>query len=233
MCSSDLHQEMGSKEKHFARGTGFANFLKAPGMPTNGFSSAIVKLNDDATATVLISGVDMGQGLLTTITQIAAESLNLPISRIEVTPVPDTRYTPYEWQTVASRSTWMVGNAVHKACEDAIAKIKGNGALALGVPAEEIFYDGEKVFWRFDAQRSVPVSRLMMGHSFANGRTVGVPPVGYGAYVPEMEYPDPKTGQGNVAAQWTYGCQGVVLDVDLRTGEILPQIGRASCRERG
>ncbi len=206
------------------RGYGIGNLLKAPGMPTHGFSTAIVRINEDMTANVMISATDMGQGLLTTMTQIAAEALHISADKIEVTAIPDTRYTPYEWQTVASRSTWMVGNAVYKAAQDAILKLRTNASLAMGLDLEDMMYDGEYVYSRLDSSRKLPIQKLTLGYSFSNGRTVGMPPVGYGAYVPEMEYADEKNGQGNVAAQWTFGCQGVVLDIDLASGNILVRL---------
>lgn len=217
----EKHKFSHHSENAHARGYGLANFLKAPGMPTNGFSTAIIRFNEDTTVNVMISATDMGQGLLTTITQIAAEALLLPVHKIEVTSIPDTRYTPYEWQTVASRSTWMVGNAVYKAAQDAIQKIKENAAIAMGQSAHDLVYDGKKVFYLFDKEKNIPIEKLMLGYTFPNGKTSGMPPVGYGAYMPEMEYSDEKTGQGDAASQWTYGCQGVALDVDLSSGQIL------------
>lgn len=218
----DMEKYRSSHEQEIplTRGYALANFLKAPGMPTNGFSTAIVRFNEDTTVNVMISATDMGQGLLTTITQIAAEALLMPVHKIEVTSIPDTRYTPYEWQTVASRSTWMVGNAVYKAAQDAIQKIKENAAIAMGQSAQDMVYDGKQVYYLFDKEKSIPIKNLMLGYTFPNGRTCGSPPVGYGAYMPEMEYSDEKTGQGNAASQWTYGCQGVVLDVDITSGQI-------------
>ena len=201
------------------RGIGLANLLKAPGMPTNGFSTAIVKFNEDSTATILISGIDMGQGLLTTITQIAAEALQMAVEAIEVIATPATRYTPYDWQTVASRSTWMIGNAVYKAAQQAIEQIKGNAAIGLGLPVADLVYDGQRVYSSSNPDLSIPLAGLMLGYTFTNGRTCGSPPLGYGAYMPEMEYAN-ADGQGDVAAQWTFGCQGVVLDLDSATGEI-------------
>lgn len=208
-----------NRTNFLARGIGIGNLLKAPGMPANGFSTAIIRFNEDATVNVMISATDMGQGLLTAITQIASEALMIPVDRIEVTSFPDTRYTPYEWQTVASRSTWMVGNAVYKAAQDAISKIRMNAAVAFGQSPDDMIYDGQNVYYRFDQNQGIPIHKLMLGYSFPNGRTVGMPPLGYGAYMPEMEYASAQ-GQGNLAAQWTFGCQGVVLDVDVTSGVI-------------
>jgi carbon-monoxide dehydrogenase large subunit len=35
-----------------------------------------------------------------------------------------------------------------------------------------------------------------------------------------LTFPDPATGQGNLAASWTFGCQGAEVEVDQDTGQI-------------
>jgi carbon-monoxide dehydrogenase large subunit len=45
--------------------------------------------------------------------------------------------------------------------------------------------------------------------------------IGRATFVPTgLEHPNPETGQGNLAASWTFGCQGVDLEVDLATGRL-------------
>ena len=77
-----------------------------------------VRMNEDGTATVSIGGVDIGQGAMTAMAQFAAEGLGVKIEDVRVNTV-DTDYSPYEWQTVASRLTWSMGNAVLQAAENA------------------------------------------------------------------------------------------------------------------
>ena len=47
-------------------------------MPPNASSSAFLKFNEDASLNILISGMDIGQGLLTVMAQVAAEVLSIP-----------------------------------------------------------------------------------------------------------------------------------------------------------
>ena len=96
---------------HKRRGKGLAAMWKAPAMPPNPGSSATLRMNEDGTATVSIGGVDIGQGALTAMAQLAAEGLGVKIDDVRVNTV-DTDFSPYEWQTVASRLTWSMGNAV-------------------------------------------------------------------------------------------------------------------------
>jgi CO/xanthine dehydrogenase Mo-binding subunit len=95
---------------------------KAPAMPPNPGSSAVVRLNEDGSVNVSIGGVDIGQGALTAMAQLAAEGLGVKMNDVRVNMV-DTDYSPYEWQTVASRLTWSMGNAVLRAADSARSQI--------------------------------------------------------------------------------------------------------------
>ena len=97
------------------RGRGLAMMMKASIGPT--VSEAIVRLHADASATVLASTVEMGQGARTVMAQIAAEVLAIPLERVMVA-TPDTAITPYDQTTSSSRSTTMTGRAVQEAAED-------------------------------------------------------------------------------------------------------------------
>ncbi len=104
------------------RGKGIAAMWKAPAMPPNPGSASTIRFNEDGTCLVNIGGVDMGQGTLTIAAQLAAEGLGIPIADVRVNTV-DTDYSPYEWQTVASRLTWSMGNAILRAADEAKTQI--------------------------------------------------------------------------------------------------------------
>jgi len=114
------------------RGKGIACMYKAPSMPNNVGSSAIVKINEDGTVNLLVTAMDLGQGSDTVLTQIAAEVLTIPISRISII-TGDTDCTPYEWQTVASRTTYCCGNSVKRAVEDAKNQMLKLASLKFGI----------------------------------------------------------------------------------------------------
>ncbi len=101
------------------RGKGIAIMWKAPAMPPNAGSSAWVELAEDGRLTVGVGGQDIGQGAFTVAAQMAAGALGVPYDWVRVATPVDTRYSPYEWQTVASRITWSMGNAIVNAAGDA------------------------------------------------------------------------------------------------------------------
>jgi carbon-monoxide dehydrogenase large subunit len=203
------------------RGTGIAAFMKSPIMATNAASCAVVKFGEDGTVNVLVGCTEMGQGSFTAISQLAAETLKVPVEKVKISRIIDTDTNPYEWQTVGSTTTWKVGNAIAQAAGRAIQQIKEIAAQVWGVSPEEVEHGPEKVFLRGNPQKFLPLSRLAMGCLQSDGQAIGGPVVGYGRFVPQgLTYPDPQTGQGNLAAEWTFGCQGAEVEVNLRTGQI-------------
>jgi CO/xanthine dehydrogenase Mo-binding subunit len=71
---------------------------------------------------VLVGTTEVGQGARTVFAQIAAEELRLPPERVTVRGA-DTRFTPYDRSTGASRSTTLAGMAVKRAAEQVRAQL--------------------------------------------------------------------------------------------------------------
>jgi len=203
------------------RGRGIACFMKSPVMRTNAQSGAIIRFNEDGSATVFTGAIEMGQGVNTVLTQIAAEALRMPVEMVNYSPRVDTDYSPYEWQTVASHTTWAVGSAVRLAAEDALAQIQGAAAEIFDLPPEQIELRDARVYPRGREDLAIPYARIVTGYTMPDGAAVNPPVVGRGTFVPRgLTFPDPLTGQGNVAASWTFGCQGAEVEVDLNTGQV-------------
>jgi CO/xanthine dehydrogenase Mo-binding subunit len=203
------------------RGKGIAVLHKAPAMPPNTASSAIIKFNEDATADVIVSGVDYGQGTATSLSQIAAHALRVPFERIHFIWAKDTDYSPYDWQTVASRLTVMAGLCVLRAADDALDQIKSVAAQALDVEKADLDVDGGRVFVRGESREGLDYREVVMGYMFPNGNSIGGPVIGRGSYVAEgLTNLDLETGQGLPALNWTYGAHAVEIEVDTETGDL-------------
>jgi xanthine dehydrogenase YagR molybdenum-binding subunit len=105
-------------------------------------ASAKVRLLPDGTAEVTSASSDMGPGTWTSMTQVAAETLSLPIERLKFM-LGDTRL-PRAPVHGGSMTMASVGSAVQAACrrvrEDAIARSGGNDLLdamrRIGEPIE-------------------------------------------------------------------------------------------------
>ncbi len=128
-------------------------------------SSAVCRLEADGRVVVLVGTTEMGQGPRTAFAQIAAEEIGVEPGRVTVRGA-DTRFTPYDRSTGASRSTTIAGLAVQRAAGDIRAQLD-RIAEASGI------------------DRSDHIALMRRHFGFAGGELIGrgeVAPVGTGSY---------------------------------------------------
>jgi CO/xanthine dehydrogenase Mo-binding subunit len=77
-------------------------------------STAVVRVEADGRVSVLVGTTEVGQGARTALAQIAAQEVGVPVELVTVRGT-DTRFTPYDRSTGASRSTTLAGLAVQRA----------------------------------------------------------------------------------------------------------------------
>ena len=205
------------------RGKGLALMWKAPAMPPNAGSSAWVELAEDGTLNVGVGGQELGQGVFTVAAQMAAAALGVPYESVRVAMPVDTRYSPYEWQTVASRLTWSMGNAIVNAAKDARRQVLDLVAQAWEETPDDLnIVDGVVISYK--SEKEIPLKNLVIyGLPKPNGQGwMGGPIIGRGNFMPTyVTGLDPETGQGERAVvHYTTGAQAVELEVDLDTGRI-------------
>ena len=100
-------------------------------------STAQVRMHADGSVTLLVGSTEMGQGSRTALAQIAARELGVPVEAVAVGQ-SDTRFTPFEWTTGASRTTTVVGLAVQAACNDLWDALRAKAAESAGVPTAQV-----------------------------------------------------------------------------------------------
>lgn len=101
-----------------------------------GHEQAQARLTPDGGLELRIGAHSHGQGLETTLSQVANEILGLPHDKIKIVH-GDTSVTPYSTGTWGSRCMVMSGGAVAEACETLAERIKGIAAGLLQCRAEE------------------------------------------------------------------------------------------------
>jgi CO/xanthine dehydrogenase Mo-binding subunit len=212
------------------RGKGVAIMWKAPAMPPNAGSSAWVELAEDGQVNVGVGGQDLGQGSFTVAAQMAAGALGVPYESVHVAAPVDTRYSPYEWQTVASRLTWSMGNAVVQAARDVRRQVLDVAAEAWGENPEDLdIVDGVVISYK--SEKETPLKSLgIYGLPNPDGKGWrGGPIIGRGSFMPsDVTGLDPETGQGeHGVVHYTTGAQAVEIEIDLETGrvEVLKGVG--------
>jgi len=126
----DWGKKSRSTDSSKAIGKGLACAIKSTITPSS--SSAHMRLNDAGTVHVYVGTVEMGQASDTTMAQIAAEELGIPIDRITIVH-SDTDLTPYDLSTSSSRSTFHMGRAVQLAAQDLKRQLALSGTGAHSV----------------------------------------------------------------------------------------------------
>ncbi len=219
----DFDKKEVSKDPNKVIGKGIASAWKGPAMPPNGSSSAFIKFSEDGSINILISGIDMGQGLLTVMAQIAAEVLTVPMDKIR-TECPDTDRNPYEWQTVASHVTWGCGNAVKRAAINARDQIFETIGRAYKYNPESLYLEDEHVKCHTDPEFAKEFKDFVIdGIMMEDGTFRGGPISGKGMFMPEFMSTqcDVETSQGgHPNPHYTVGAGGVVLEIDKETGKV-------------
>jgi len=178
-------------------------------------SSAVVKVNEDGTATLLTGTVETGQGSLTILAQIAAQELGIATEDVHVVSA-DTDTTPMDTGAIASRTTYVTGNAVRLAAEKAKLILFDVAAPMLGVKPSQLEARDHKIFVKGYPQRNVHI-----GDVANHARLVtGEPPIGSASFNPHTVALDPETGQGKPFGTYVYATQIAEVDVDDETGEV-------------
>jgi CO/xanthine dehydrogenase Mo-binding subunit len=145
-------------------------------------SSALVRLEADGEAIVEVGSTEMGQGSRTVFAQIAAEVLAMPPERVRCLGA-DTRSTPYDRSTGASRSTTLAGLAVQRAADEVRRELMSLARSAWPDATEEpVLRDGaawcegsSRTYAELIARRFGLAGGQLIGHG-------GVHPEGSGSY---------------------------------------------------
>ncbi len=117
------------------RGMGMSMFIYRGG--PGGRSTARMRLEFDGSVTLTTGVMDVGEGSLTVLAQIAAEALSVPYGSVSVVS-GDTRSTPQAPITAGSTATFSGGLAVKKAAEKLRARIVEVAAVEFGNALESV-----------------------------------------------------------------------------------------------
>jgi carbon-monoxide dehydrogenase large subunit len=103
----------------------------------SGKENARLVIEKDGSVTIYVGSSVLGQGLETTLAQVAADTLKLPFDRIRILH-GSTTYLREGFGTFASRSMVVGGSAVFDGCNNLLAAIKSEASERFGFPNEEI-----------------------------------------------------------------------------------------------
>jgi CO/xanthine dehydrogenase Mo-binding subunit len=178
-------------------------------------SSAVVKLDEDGTATLLTGTVETGQGSLTILAQIVAQELGISTDDVNVVSA-DTDATPMDTGAIASRTTYVTGNAARLAAEKVKLMLFDVAAPLLGVKPNQLEAMDHKI-----VVKGFPQRNMHIGDVANHARTVtGEPPIGSASFNPATVALDPETGQGKPFGTYVYATQIAEVEVDDETGDV-------------
>jgi CO/xanthine dehydrogenase Mo-binding subunit len=200
------------------RGVGYAGMFHVGGgarIYRSDGCGAIVKLDDFGRVSLLTGATEIGQGSETVLAMIVAETLGIPLDRIDVVN-SDTVVKPWDVGAHASRTTFIAGNAARLAAEKLRARLLAMAAVELEAPAERLRLTGGMIVVDGEPGRRIAYDRAARaGHLREQGSTL----VAEAFYDPPTEMLD-KDLRGNVSATYGFAAQAAVIDVERATGRI-------------
>lgn len=175
-------------------------------------AGAFLDFLEDGTVLVLTGCADIGQGSSTVLAQIAAEELGVPVEDVLVA-AGDTGVSPDAGATSASRQTYISGNAVRLAAQQAKQVLLAEAAQMLGAPAEDL-ETGEGRIRQKIVGKSVSIKEVL-----ASCRVRGKLTLGSGWFNPPTTVLD-GAGQGVPYAAYSFATQVAEVEVDTETGKV-------------
>ena len=190
-----------------AHGTSVYHGWGIPMVP--GYEQAAARMTPDGGLEIRVGIQSHGQGLETTLAQVAHQILGIDIDRIRVVH-GDTAMTPYSTGTWGSRCMVMAGGAVATACRELAERIRRIGAHLLQVPADQATVGGGLVTAGLASLpiRDVARTWYLRPHELPPDMAAG------GLEVTSGYRPQPDTGT------FSYAAHAVVVSVDTERGDI-------------
>jgi len=178
----------------------------------NDSAAAWVGFQLDGSLSVRCAVPDIGGGQASSLAQIAAEILGVPMDRITV-HFGDSALNPLAGTTTATRQLLMSGNAVYEACEQLRDGVLAAVAAATGEPADRLRLEKGMV--------SGPASGMSLQDALVVCRKRNAPIEALGTFFGPKGKPVVKSLQSDrVFPDFTFGTHLCDLEVDLDTGQV-------------
>lgn len=172
------------------------------------YSGATVVAHEDGSVTLLTGASDVGQGSNTTLSQIVAEELAIPLERVKIVSA-DTAITPRDFGAYSSRTTMMAGNAALGAARRVKEQLLDATAQALEANVSDLISKDGRIEVKGSPERGLTFAEAVIGaHRSSAGRDVK----GEGAFIPV-------TAEGSPS--WSFGANAAHVEIDRETGQVV------------
>jgi CO/xanthine dehydrogenase Mo-binding subunit len=216
-------REKDSKIKH-GIGIGVSAYMGGSLIYPNS-SSVIVKMNDDASVSLITGAMDIGQGAETVLSQIVAEELGIPVEEVQVYAA-DTETTTVDIGSWISGLTWVTGNAAKKAAAHAMKKLLDVAAEKLNENVNDLAVCNKEIFVKHSHDKKITYAQAIAA---SIARNKGDSVIGEGHFrtmKEEPTHPSLATAKG----RWTenYSCYAQVAEVEVDTETGIVKIIKAT-----
>jgi carbon-monoxide dehydrogenase large subunit len=206
--------------------------LSLIGFNRGGWESARVSIDSSGRATIYSGSMSQGHGHNTSLAQIAADILQIPIENIDIVQ-GDTRQVQAGHGTFNSRSMAVGGSSVHVSSQRIVAKAKKIAASMLEVDEKDVSYragkfsipgtDVSPLSFRDVARMAYVGSKLPDGLEPGLDETVFYDPTGMGSpsgiHMAYVEV-DPETGIVDILDYVAVDDVGTIINPLLAAGQI-------------
>jgi aerobic carbon-monoxide dehydrogenase large subunit len=190
-----------------AHGTSVYHGWGIPMVP--GREPAMLRLTADGVLEVRCGVHSHGQGMETTLAQIAHEVLGIDTEHVRVL-LGDTAMTPYSTGTWGSRSIVMAGGAVGQACKELKQRLLHVGAWLLGSGEDDVRWEAACAVGPRGRRTMAEIARVW--YLKPQLLPPGVDPRGFEVSVTYQAKRDTGT--------FSYACHAVVAAVDVECGHV-------------
>ena len=212
----DLDEPRKPKNGPWAYGKGISTGNKFTAYWDTG-TVAYCHVYDDGYIEIRTMHTEMGQGATTVLAQVAAEEFQTSYDKIKVVWA-DSAVCPYDEGTYCSRGTFVNGNAVRLACQDAKRQLFAVASKIMEVPADKlatcdgvVYEIGNRDNFRYFYQL------FEFGGYLREGGTI----IGKDTYLMTFEEDDRETGQSkDLITFYSYGALAFEVAVNEETGEV-------------
>jgi CO/xanthine dehydrogenase Mo-binding subunit len=182
-------------------------------------SSVIVKLNDDASVSLMTGALDIGQGCETVLSQIVAEELSVPLEEVQVY-ASDTETTPVDIGSWISGLTYVTGNAAKNAAAQALKKLLAVAAEELDAPVKDLTAHNKEIFVTLAPERKLSYAQVLAA-SIAKNKGDSI--IGEGHFrtmKEEPTHPSLATAKGRWTENYSSYATVAEVEVDTETGVV-------------
>ncbi|MEE8377608.1 MAG: molybdopterin cofactor-binding domain-containing protein [Candidatus Aminicenantaceae bacterium] len=131
-----------------------------PQLPTD--FNAFLHVREDGRVTCFTGKIEMGQGAITSIAQMLADELEVPLDSVDMV-MGDTDLCPWDMGTFGSMTTRFFGPPLRAAAAEAREVLRGLAAEHLQVPKNQLSIQDGMIFDKNNKEKSVSYAQLTKG----------------------------------------------------------------------